>query len=405
MEYKGRDALRSRLKTVCEKNAAKSTKVKEYMATCKRIYGIPESAISNYLYNIEDIENINDDLLGPVAETVLGEKVVAEYIDSASYKGYKYEEISVLDEFHPVIQVAPDQWITFIDCDDLIVLYDSGKIRYNPETQRPMRRTRSGNTEVYRFYKNDKAIAEMADALRRDLFIPNTITINLLKSGFEGNLEENYNEASATISFRSIDHFDLLDGYHRFLALRRVKLLDSSFEFTMELRITNFTLDKARQFIFQEDQKTKMTKVQSASYNTNDIANQVVGYLKQKFPDLIARNGGIIDEALLARAINDIYMGKNVPRVKSEQVKFRNEIANELEGKLSDYVNANPELIDQAWDKDRIAVFIWCCKDYKGDNLNEYINNFYDNKGDSKFFVNSARKGAVVNVKELESRR
>ncbi len=362
------------------------------------MYDIPESVVSNFFYDIEDIENISDDLLGPVADVVLGEKAVSEYLDPASYEGYKYEATPLITEFFPVIEISPDQWITRIELNDLISLYDSGRIRYNPETQRPMRRTRSGATEVYRFFKNDKAIAEMTDALRRDLFIPNTLTINMLKSGFEGNLSESYNEAAATIILKNEDRFDLLDGYHRFLALRRAKLLDPDFQFTMELRITNFTLDRARQFIFQEDQKTKMTKVQSASYNTNNLANQVVDYLKQKFPDLISRNKGIIDEALLARAIDDIYIGRNAPRTKSGQVKFRNETAQDLEGKLDGYLRANPELMDQAWDRDRIAAFVWCCQG------NEDINSFYDNKGDSRFFINNARKGVVVNIKELESR-
>lgn len=397
MNFTAKSKLYQRLQEICSRDSTSMTKTTRYFEECYRRYSIPQSAISDYIYGKTPIEDLDDDLLAPLASVLLPPEELDKYYNKKEYASYKYPEKELPTEFSPVIQVAEDQWLGTIDTADLIALYDAGKIRYNPETQRPMRRVWHGKTETYQFYKNDKAINEMAEALRSDSFVPNAITLNVIKDGFEGDISEFFHEAAFHI--REIDHFDLLDGYHRFLALRKVALLNPGFEFRMELRITNFTKEKAWQFIFQEDQKTKMTKTQSASYNTADLGSQIVAYLKQKseLGPYISRNGGIIDEAMLVRAIGDICVAKP-PKANSEILRLKQEVSAKLYSGLTEIINNDITLLDRRWERDFIVAAVWCC----WNNLSGCINDFYSGKGDSKFCLYNRRRGVVINIKELE---
>jgi hypothetical protein len=79
----------------------------------------------------------------------------------------------------------------------------------------------------------------------------------------------------------------------------------------MELRIVNFTEDKAKQFIWQEDQKTQMRKIDSKSMNMNSSANIVVTRLNENvrcnLKGLISRNEGTIPFGELAELVDYFY--------------------------------------------------------------------------------------------------
>ena len=403
MELKSRSKLYDRLTKVIEKNAKNRPWAISILDACFRLYSIPQAIISNYIYGTENIQGISDELLQPVATVILG-KEADDYFPKKLEK-YKYKQKDLIKEIKPVFKIADDQWMGVIEINDLIDLYNTGKIRYNPETQRPMKLVVKGNSEIYRFYRNERAINEIADALSRDDFIPNTITINAIKDGFENDISGFYNEADSSFAITKIDRFDLLDGYHRFLALQKVALLNPGYRFKMELRITNFTLEKAHQFIFQEDQKTKMTKVQSASFNTADLGNQVVRSLKER-RDLgayISRNGGIIDEAFLGAAVGSIFFSSKIAS-NSGQLKAKQEAYARLYKGLTGLILEHPELVDQPWDRNFIACAVWCCRYCEGEDLYGRINKLYESKGDSGYFRDSTLKGYVVSTKELEQK-
>ena len=95
---------------------------------------------------------------------------------------------------------------------------------------------------------------------------------------------------------------------------------DKTFDYPMELRITNFSVSKARQFIYQEQNQNKMAKVDTNAYNQFNAGNMVVERLnkdpKCNLYNNINLNGGVINAGWLAAIINKTYFnsGKNVGR-------------------------------------------------------------------------------------------
>lgn len=209
------------------------------------------------------------------------------------------------------VQVADDQYIGTIDAQTLVNLGWSDLIRYNIETQRTMRRIVRGETVQYRIAIDKNALREIKEMFRAGTYIPNTITLNIP----EGEGDFYYNEKTCELVINHIDKFDITDGYHRYQALISVITENPEFNCPLELRIQNFGIDKADSFIWQEDKKTKMKKVDSESYNMNESANRVTKRINDaadsNLHGLIARSQTVVNFSWFSSCVRFCYFKKN----------------------------------------------------------------------------------------------
>jgi len=83
--------------------------------------------------------------------------------------------------------------------------------------------------------------------------------------------------------------FNLIDGYHRTLAMSEIHQFNAEFNLPMELRIVSFTRSEAEAFVFKQDQKTLMKKVGSDSYDPNTITNRIIVRIN-KSPEFLLQN-------------------------------------------------------------------------------------------------------------------
>lgn len=254
----------------------------------------------------------------------------------------------------PCFAINDDQWIGYADMKFLMQLRAAQLIRYNENAQRVMKRKVSGNSEEYVIAINRKAIREIKEAYEEGTYIPNTITLNIpedLDSSYK------YDEATNELIINSLESFDITDGYHRYIAACELYDDNNEFNTPIELRITRFSDEKARGFIYQEDQKTKMTKIESESMNVNSPANIITERLNSSstsnFKGLIKRNGGIIDFATLSMCISNYLIGKQKIG-RPELIALYKEIE-EFLNKLSDN---DTKLITTPWDANFIRSTI-----------------------------------------------
>ena len=146
-------------------------------------------------------------------------------------------------------------------------------MNYNERTQRVVKKIITPNGEHYQISLNAHALKKIEKSFDEKRYIPNTITLNI------PDIDENvkhYDRETNTLIISTLKEFDIIDGYHRFVAIQRICAVDDKFDLPMELRITCFSENKARQFIWQEDQKTKMSRVDSESFNRYNTANIIV---------------------------------------------------------------------------------------------------------------------------------
>ena len=370
--------------------ARKYQQTSEYTSRICKKFGFPESTISDYLTMRQKLEYANDVELFCIAFIILGPEKIEEYYTETQiqrYSSFKFKAESFDTLRLPMIQISDDQWIGSIDAKQLVAMGDAQVINYNDDTQRTLERIVMNGIEMWRIFVNDTAVREIMNSYKNGDYVPNTITLNIL----DDNADINYNEGTHELVLTNIKKLDIIDGFHRYLALSKIIHENKNFNYNMELRIVNFSEMKARQFIWQEDQKTQMKKLDTYSYNQTTSPSKIVRRLNRMddrnvFGGKISNNDSIINESMLILAIDQIYMSGIAP---AEQMKHVNQIVGELQNKLETITDQDPNLLVNRWDRDFIIAAIYAFKNYEGDeaDLLMRINQLYNNKGNQHFYM------------------
>lgn len=335
-------------------------------------YNIPFSEASDLISQKAHISTASDFELYAIMNT-LDDGLIKNYftpIEIKKYSKHKIEEskITFPIEFN-VIQVAEDQWLGSITAKQLMLFRDTQFINYNENTQRTMTRVNHGIFESYKITLNRKAVDGIKKSFTRNAYIPNTITLNLPEDA-----EFDYDEDENKLIITSISHFDILDGYHRYIAISELTNNDPAFDYTMELRIVSFSEEKAKQFIWQEDQKTKMSKADSATFNQYKMSNIIAQRLNSgALRGIINNNGGIIDTAVLTNVFDFTYLRGKQDLTRSEEIAMARKISEDFK-KIEEN---NPTIFDSRWDREYTICVIYCM--YKGCFEVDKINSFADN--------------------------
>lgn len=268
---------------------------------------------------------------------------------------------------HPVLQISEDQWMTVTNSDFLLKLKRNQLINYNPNTQRSMIKTIRGGKTYYKISLNEKSVKAISTSMKENKFIPNTITLNIP----DGKGEFYYDSETLTLHINSLECFDIIDGYHRYIAIGKTKEKNEQFDYPMELRIVNFSEAKSRSFIFQEDQRNQMKKIDSKSLDSNDIGNAVSMRLNYDpacvFNNQINNTGGLINYSEFSECIR-FYFCKNI------DIQQRNVFVLELKKYLND-------CLEQLVEYDSKFVTGEFKYDFKALNIIMYIFSQYKENG------------------------
>lgn len=235
-----------------------------------------------------------------------------DFFTEIEIKQYLSEKIETESIKFPIrikcIQVSSDQWVGATNTNFFMELRRAQLIKYNANAQRVMKKIIKGESILFKLVPNKMAIKSIRSLMQKEMYIPTTITLNI---PYDSDANFYYDEKEMELVIRDIEAFDISDGYHRFLAMCEESDSDDKFNYPMEIRIINFTDEKARQFIFQEDQKTKMSKANSNAMNANRPSNNVVDRLNQmstfEFKGQIGLNEGTINYAALSDIIEYFY--------------------------------------------------------------------------------------------------
>jgi hypothetical protein len=268
-----------------------------------------------------------------------------------------------------MVQVAPDQWIGAITAKELMKLKRQQLIKYNENTQRTMRRIVHGQDRYFKIFLNNKSVEEIKESLRSGTYIADDITLNMPLETTE------FVFNNGTLTINEMDKLDIIDGYHRYIAISRLSIEDKNFDYPMELRLVNFSEEKAKQLIYQKDQKTKMRQVDSAALNQYNPANIIIDQLNSdpacNIQGMIARNGGKINYSELSTLINYWWFPGNSKKQASRKEILL--IKKELQEKFNNLISS-----DLSWADDHefttkeLSIITYCFKN--SDNYLEDIN-------------------------------
>ena len=347
-------------KELFEKNVLNNKLHKKVSKELLSEWNIPLSITNDLLTLRKSSSEVSDYILYHVICAIDDNALPKNYppknlVDSLRKK-YSNEEIVFPLEF-PAIQIDDDQWVSKISAKELFKFGNNTLINYNENAQRVMRSINLPSGEYFEIKLNEKAVSAIEESFSENRYIPNTITLNIPyndKSSFY------YDEKNQKLVVKKIEMFDILDGYHRYVAINRICALNDQFDYVMELRITNFQDEKAKQFIWQEDQKTKMSKVESDSLNKYNPANMIVKKIDSSvYGNVISYNKGNISSSTLSQAISIIY---EINPNKNYKISETNAIGQEIIEGFDAMSEENPKIFDSKLSSIQIYCLICMIK-------------------------------------------
>ena len=276
----------------------------------------------------------------------------------------KYEETGTKNfplVFENIVQVNDSQWIGSISAKRLMEFRDAQLINYEEDSQRTLRHVMTGGIETLRININRKNVGQITDLFRKNLYISDDITLNMPLEGSTWRYDSKRH--ILYVDKLPNDQFNILDGYHRYIAMSGLYNQDSNFDYQMELRITNFSQEKAQQFIYQKDQKTHMSKTSSDSYNQYSPQNRIVTMLNQDPTFLmygqINRSGDKIDFATMALFIKALMLPKGIPAEEENSIVLA--IKAKLLTRINEMVSQIPGLATTKWQMGQLFSVIYVC--------------------------------------------
>lgn len=414
---KSKKSLERYLEDQCDKIILYKDQFKAVCIYANETYDIPKGFISDLVARRMAMSEASEFVLFILLDSIyniFNEQRDMEGLESfytaqeiQYYKKSKFEnEVIKFPLVFKMIQINEDQWIGKIDVKTLMKLRQAQLINYNVNAQRTMKRIVKGDSENYKITLNRKAVKEIAWAYKQSTFVSNTITLNI---PMEVDSDFYYDEEDHSLIIKMIDHFDITDGYHRYIALCQIFDSNHEFNYNMELRIINFTEDKAKQFIFQEDQKTKMRKVDSNSMNMNKAANIVVARLNENvlcnLKGLISRNEGIISFGELAELVDYFYF-KKVTKEKERSVTIQ--AVKELTDNFNILTEYNTKYLEQKIEYRTLLAIMFCFDYFKDSNdkikmceIIEKTAEKIQNSDNKKFLNKTPRKPLMAEVEKI----
>lgn len=343
---------------------------------CYEKFNIPKSLIDDFLSMRKAIGEANEFILFIIVQGF--EQCKVPYLQTVDtfftaneiqmYSQYKYqiEDLQFPLRFN-MTQVTAEQWIGYIDAHMLMRLRRAQMIRYNEHTQRVMQRVTKGKQEYYKISVNAVAVREISELLQKELYISDTITLNIPMESEEADYY--YDKDTHELVVNRLDFFDILDGYHRYLSIGMTSDVNPDFNYPMELRIVNWDSEKARRFVFQMDKKTKMRKIDAQSFDAISLSNRITSRLNESaespFRGEIRTNGGILPYADIAAYVKLMFC-QGLPTNRDNYYVMY--ISTDIIASLNALVEYDMTYLTRHYDKkEMVLLFYICSKFYEQD--------------------------------------
>ena len=404
-----KEELANKIRPLCERVLFDKEKSNNTLYAMQTSFNIPTGMTMDLLTGRINLEDANEFILFALCNCLdkeLEKKNTNKYFTPIEIEGYsksKYHEETIKFPIEiKCVPVTADQWIGSVDVDFIMKLRRAQLINYNANAQRTLQKVVKGERSYYKITLNKDAINKIIESMDNGNYIPNTITLNMPETA-----DFSYDDSKCVLSIKTLNHFDISDGYHRYIAMGQLKDKNPDFNYPMELRIIMFSEDKVKQFIYQEDQKTKMKKIDSDSMNMNAPENLVVERLNRdvmfNLKNKIARNNGSINYGELAAIIKYFYFkGQGVDK----SIRRIIEVESEIRDKSNKLTETYPSLLDKDYSFAELMVIFYTfdnvsIADYNPERTFNLLNRI--SEIDLKIFATKIpRKGMISAIAQLE---
>ena len=259
----------------------------------------------------------NDEHIG--LETEIMSLDVKEYFTASEQQYFSKHNYTVDKKegypyiFENMLKVAEGHYTGIISAQDLALIDKSNDIIYNFNTQRNAKIDVFG---IKRINVNNKKIQEITENLLSGKQFADEIKINILRNGDD---ETEFSTTNGIVGDLKVisGEMNIFDGFHRKTANQLAIIKNPELQFNWKLTITNFTEQKAQDFMVQINKQTPIKKEYINTLDKNKIENLVVDLIvdnplfelsdKIKNTEQELKYNGYTKKSLLATAIVDNY--------------------------------------------------------------------------------------------------
>jgi hypothetical protein len=170
--------------------------------------------------------------------------------------------------FEKVEKVHDDVHSFYLDAQQIVDLYSKNLIIWNKETQRQTKIKNISGDYVEIPDINNNSVDEISDRILKGKQMTNHITLNLLK-----NSEESYEYSSKNEKLTIYSgEIDIIDGAHRCFGIIKAVRTNPEVQFKIGVYLTNYSVDKAREFIRQENKRNDIKKSHLETFDSENSA-------------------------------------------------------------------------------------------------------------------------------------
>jgi hypothetical protein len=173
--------------------------------------------------------------------------------------------------FEKVERVYDDLYSFYLNAQQIADLYSKNLITWNKETQRQTKIKNISGDFVEVPDINTTSINQIADRILKGKQLTNHINFNLLKNGEEDYEYDVKNEILTVYS----GEIDIADGAHRSYGVINAVRTNPDIQFKLGVYFTNYSAEKAREFIRQENVRNKIEKSHLETFNSENLAMTV----------------------------------------------------------------------------------------------------------------------------------
>lgn len=230
-----------------------------YYSVMSKKRSMNRGRFNGYVFHMIDINKMTDEEIYWFTSYDKTGIDVKDYFSPEEQKRYSKSKVVIKKPqfpivFENVLPVSDDQFVTTINTRILYELYNNNILAYNIRTQRAPKVYYKNGKEAYKININRWSVKEIKDLLERGLYVFNDLSFNV------GCREENdfyYDEQNARFVLKA-GMFDVLDGFHRTMAIIQIMNEDPEFDVKFILNIMNFAEAKAGRFVGQQEKRNKI---------------------------------------------------------------------------------------------------------------------------------------------------
>ena len=199
-------------------------------------------------------------------------------------KKYKFKievPLSFPLQYEKVLSGSEQDYVTKLSFKSIAKHYNDNMWTYNFLTQRnPVKQKRKDGSLKLEPKVNKRSIREIKQLLLDNKYIPDTpITLNIMN---DGNDELFYDEENWSLIIESASEIDILDGYHRILAVVEALEENPNLEGYLYLSIRNYDLGTARFYLGQHNSFNTFDKTHVRRLKNLQLSDKVIQEVESK---------------------------------------------------------------------------------------------------------------------------